>query len=60
MMVIADQLMRIRPDLEHVANRGADGMSRWLIVGSGGMLGRDLLATVATNGADVVGLTTST
>jgi dTDP-4-dehydrorhamnose reductase len=32
-------------------------MSRWLIVGSGGMLGRDLLATVATNGADVVGLT---
>jgi dTDP-4-dehydrorhamnose reductase len=32
-------------------------MSRWLIVGAGGMLGRDLLATLATNGADVVGLT---
>jgi dTDP-4-dehydrorhamnose reductase len=32
-------------------------MSRWLIVGSGGMLGRDLLAALATNGADVVGLT---
>src|SRR5215469_14032466 len=32
-------------------------MSRWLIVGSGGMLGRDLLATLTTNGADVVGLT---
>jgi dTDP-4-dehydrorhamnose reductase len=32
-------------------------MSRWLITGSGGMLGRDLLSTLATNGADVVGLT---
>jgi dTDP-4-dehydrorhamnose reductase len=32
-------------------------MSRWLIVGSGGMLGRDLLAALAINGADVIGLT---
>jgi dTDP-4-dehydrorhamnose reductase len=31
-------------------------MSRWMITGSGGMLGRDLLAMLATNGADVVGL----
>jgi dTDP-4-dehydrorhamnose reductase len=28
-----------------------------MIAGSGGMLGRDVLATLATNGADVVGLT---
>jgi dTDP-4-dehydrorhamnose reductase len=32
-------------------------MSRWMIAGSGGMLGRDLLGILATNGADVVGLT---
>jgi len=32
-------------------------MSRWMITGSGGMLGRDLLAMLTTNGADVVGLT---
>ncbi len=32
-------------------------MSRWMIAGSGGMLGRDMLAVLATNGADVVGLT---
>ena len=31
-------------------------MGRWMITGSGGMLGRDLLAMLATNGADVVGL----
>jgi dTDP-4-dehydrorhamnose reductase len=35
---------------------GAHHMSRWMITGSGGMLGRDLLAVLATNGADVVGL----
>jgi dTDP-4-dehydrorhamnose reductase len=29
---------------------------RWLIVGSGGMLGRDLLASLTTDGANVIGL----
>jgi dTDP-4-dehydrorhamnose reductase len=32
-------------------------VSRWLIFGSGGMLGRDLVAALTTGGADVVGLT---
>jgi dTDP-4-dehydrorhamnose reductase len=47
--------MRIRPGPEPIAD-GAHRMSRWMITGSGGMLGRDLLAMLATNGADVVGL----
>jgi dTDP-4-dehydrorhamnose reductase len=41
--------------------RGEEGSrirtGRWLIVGSGGMLGRDLLASLTTDGANVVGLT---
>jgi dTDP-4-dehydrorhamnose reductase len=32
-------------------------MSRWLVVGSGGMLGQDLVATLAAEGGDVTGLT---
>ena len=32
-------------------------MSRWLVTGSAGMLGRDLVATLAADGADVIGLT---
>lgn len=32
-------------------------MSRWLVVGSGGMLGRDLVATLGRDGEPVVGLT---
>ena len=32
-------------------------MSRWLVTGSAGMLGRDLVATLAAHGPDVVGLT---
>jgi dTDP-4-dehydrorhamnose reductase len=32
-------------------------VTRWLIAGSGGMLGRDLVTTLATSGEDVVGLT---
>ncbi len=32
-------------------------MSRWLVLGSGGMLGRDLVAALAADGEDVAGLT---
>jgi len=32
-------------------------MGRWLVLGSGGMLGRDVVTALAMNGADVVGLT---
>lgn len=32
-------------------------MTRWLVVGSGGMLGRDLVTALATSGEVVVGLT---
>jgi dTDP-4-dehydrorhamnose reductase len=32
-------------------------MSRWLVVGSGGMLGQDLVATLTAEGGDVTGLT---
>ena len=32
-------------------------MSRWLVTGSAGMLGRDLVATLAADGAAVIGLT---
>jgi dTDP-4-dehydrorhamnose reductase len=39
------------------AQASAAGMSRWLVVGSGGMLGRDLLPTLAAEGEDVTALT---
>ena len=32
-------------------------MTRWLVVGAGGMLGRDLVAALAGDSEDVVGLT---
>jgi dTDP-4-dehydrorhamnose reductase len=32
-------------------------VTRWLVLGSGGMLGRDLVTALAADGADVVGLT---
>jgi dTDP-4-dehydrorhamnose reductase len=32
-------------------------MSRWLVAGAGGMLGRDVVATLAAEGDDVTGLT---
>jgi dTDP-4-dehydrorhamnose reductase len=32
-------------------------MSRWLVLGSGGMLGQDLVAALTAEGADVTGLT---
>jgi len=32
-------------------------MSRWLVVGSGGMLGQDVVATLTAEGRDVTGLT---
>jgi dTDP-4-dehydrorhamnose reductase len=34
-------------------------MTRWMVVGSGGMLGRDLVTALAGDGQDVVGLTRS-
>lgn len=39
--------------------RGVGGRERWLVAGSGGMLGRDLVAALLARGEDVLGLTRS-
>jgi dTDP-4-dehydrorhamnose reductase len=49
--------MKSIADLEPSQENNRTRTGRWLITGSGGMLGRDLLASLTTNGANVVGLT---